>query len=64
MKIKWTVVLAVVGLVIGLVHPSNLSFGVAMPEAIGFAVPWAIFFAMIGLVIDFFTRRKDDDSKQ
>ena len=64
MQIVWTVILGVVGLIVGLIYPSNIDFGVAMPEAIAFAVPWAIFFAVIGLGVDYFTRKKDDDTKQ
>ena len=62
MKIKWTYILGVVGLIVGLIHPSNNSFGLDMPSAIGFAIPWAIFFALIGTAIDFFTRKKDDEN--
>jgi Na+(H+)/acetate symporter ActP len=58
MQKKWTVILAVVGLIVGLFHPGNIDFGVDMPVAIAFAVPWAIFFGAIGLAIDYFTRKK------
>jgi hypothetical protein len=63
MQKKWTLILGIVGLIVGLFHPGNLSFGIAMPEAIAFAFPWAIFFSLIGLAIDYFTRKKDDENQ-
>jgi len=54
MQKKWTLILGVIGLIIGLLHPANVDFGVAMPEALGFAFTWAIFFGLIGLIIDYF----------
>ena len=61
MKKKWTIGLGLVGLIVGLIHPSNIDFGVDMPSAIGFAIPWAIFFSVIGLAIDYFARAKSDE---
>ena len=55
---KWAVTLGILGLTIGLLHPKNTAFGVAMPEAIAYSLPWAIFFGLIGLVIDYFKRKK------
>jgi hypothetical protein len=49
---KWTYVLFIIGLCVGLFHPANIDFGVEMPEAVAFALPWAILFAVIGLIID------------
>jgi uncharacterized membrane protein len=63
MQKKWTIILAVLGLTIGLIHPSNTAFGVVMSAAIAFATPWALFFALIGLSVDYFTRKKDKDNK-
>ena len=62
MRKKWTIILAVVGLIMGLIHPGNMSFGVGMVEAIAYAIPWAAFFALIGLAIDYFSRSKKDES--
>jgi hypothetical protein len=59
MKNKWTIILGVIGFIIGLIHPSNSAFGVGMPEAIAFAVPWVIFLSLIGLAIDYFIEKKD-----
>ena len=61
MKNKWTIGLGLVGLIVGLIHPSNIDFGVDMSSAIGFAIPWAIFFSVVGLVIDYFTKTKTDE---
>lgn len=58
MQKKWTVILGVVGLIVGLFHPANIDFGVAMPEAIAFAVPWALLFSAIGFAIDYFINSK------
>ena len=61
MKKKWTMGLGLVGLIVGLVHPSNIDFGVDILYAIGFAAPWVVFFSVIGLAIDYFTRKKVDE---
>ena len=55
---KWTLILAIVGLIIGIVQPSNRAFGADMASAIAFAVPWAIFFGMVGFAVDYFIRKK------
>lgn len=65
MSKKWTIFFGVVGLTIGLLHPNNTATGVAPEVAIAFAVPWIVFFAIIGFVIDYLIRRhknKDNDS--
>ena len=59
MNYKWTKILGVIGLIIGLVHPANSAFGASMLDAIAFAFPWAVFFALVGLAIDYFTRTKN-----
>ena len=61
MKYKWTIILGVIGLIIGLIHPSNSAVGVGMPEAIAFAVPWVIFLSLIGFAIDYFKGKEDSN---
>jgi len=55
---KWTLILSIIGLIIGLFHPNNTSFSVDIVSPIAFALPWAIFFGLIGFAVDYFTRKK------
>ena len=50
MNMKWTKILAIVGLVAGVATPQNREVGL---HVIAFAIPWVLFFAFVGLVIDF-----------
>lgn len=40
---------AIVGFIIGFMHPENSFPGVG---ALGFALPWALFFSFVGFIID------------
>ena len=52
MKNKWATILGIVGLIVGLLHPQNLSVGVDAISGLAFALPWAIFFWVIGFAVD------------
>jgi hypothetical protein len=52
MKNKWASILGIVGLIVGLLHPQNLSVGVDAISGLAFALPWAIIFWVIGFVVD------------
>ena len=45
LKNKWMLVLGVLGLIGGLLHPSNTSIGIDVAAGIAFAVPFGLFFA-------------------
>jgi len=53
MRFTWTKIAAVAGGLVGLLHPDNIFPGVG---AIGFALPWLIFFAFIGFIVDLILR--------
>lgn len=57
MNIFWFKTGAVIGLVIGFLHPDNLFWGVG---ALGFALPWGVVFSLIGLLIDFVVKKIND----
>ena len=52
MKKIFTKILAVVGLVIGLSHPSNYP-SVDILSGLAFSLPFVLFFSFIGFCIDF-----------
>lgn len=60
MKKKWTKILGIVGLVAGIFTPQNQEIGI---RVVFFAIPYALFFSLIGLPIDYFTRKKDDENQ-
>lgn len=58
-----TLIWAVIGLIIGLINPMNN--GPTVINKIAFAIPWALVFGGIALVIDFVTnwfKRKNNDN--
>jgi len=56
MKKTFTIALAVVGLIIGMSHPNNYP-SVSVINGLAFSLPFVLFFAFIGFIIDYLVNK-------
>ncbi len=57
---KWSLRLFIAGMFIGLLHPGNGRGDVA--TSIAFALPFGLFFALVGLVVDYYSNRPNPNT--